>query len=71
MLVCIGIGITSTTCFHILVKETAKDIDDIGAEVDDKKDIKMEEMTLGLELDTNREVKCRCFISRLKLFITL
>jgi len=57
MLVCIGIGITSTTCFHILVKETAKDIDDIGAEVDDKKDIKMEEMTLGLELDTNREVK--------------
>ena len=65
MLVCIGIGITSTTFFHILVKERTQDIDDIGAEVDDKKDIKMEEMTLGLELDTNREVKCRCFISRL------
>ena len=59
MLVCIGIGITATTGFHILVK---KEANDIGELVDDKKDIKMEELALGMELNTDREVKYSCFI---------
>ena len=59
MLVCIGIGITATIGFHILVKENANDI---GELVDDKKDIKMEELALGMELNTDREVKYSCFI---------
>merc|ERR1719367_958263 len=54
MLVCIGIGITSTLGFHLLIKEGRND--DNGV-VEDKKDIKMEEMAKGMELDTNREVK--------------
>jgi len=54
MLVCISIGMASTLGFHILIKERTNDIGELG---DDKKDIKMEEMTLGMELDTNREVK--------------
>ena len=53
MLVCISIGMASTLGFHILIKERTNDI---GELVDDKKDFKMEEMTLGMELDTNREV---------------
>jgi len=75
MLVCICIGITATTGFHILVKEKANDIgndndtkdikmvkntaDDIIRELvnDKKKEIKMEELALGMELDTDREVK--------------
>ena len=56
MLVCISIGMASTLGFHILIKERTNDIGELG---DDKKDIKMEEMTLGMELDTNREVKFR------------
>ena len=54
MLVCISIGMASTLGFHILIKERTNNI---GDEVEDKKDIKMEEMKLGIELDTNREVK--------------
>ena len=58
MLVCIGIGMTSTLGFHILIKERTNDIGELG---DDRKDIKMEEMTLGMELDNRREVIPRCF----------
>ena len=54
MLVCISIGMASTLGFHVLIKERTNDIGKLG---DDKKDIKMEEMTLGMEIDTNREVK--------------
>ena len=57
MLVCISIGMASTLGFHILIKERTNDIGELG---DDRKDIKMEEMTLGMELDSNREVKFRC-----------
>ena len=64
MLVCISIGMASTLGFHILIKERTNDI---GELVDDKKDFKMEEMTLGMELDTNREVN---FNSTFLLVIT-
>ena len=64
MLVCISIGMASTLGFHILIKERTNDIGELG---DDRKDIKMEEMTLGMELDTNREVN---FNSTFLLVIT-
>ena len=52
MLVCISIGIAATIGFHLLVKEGSN-----VEEVDDKKDIKLEEMTLSMELDTSKEVR--------------
>ena len=52
MLVCISIGIAATIGFHLLVKEGSN-----VEEVDDKKDIKLEEMTLSMELETSKEVQ--------------
>ena len=52
MLVCISIGIAATIGFHLLVKERGN-----VEEVDEKKDIKLEEMTLSMELDTSKEVQ--------------
>ena len=52
MLVCISIGIAATTGFHLLVKERGN-----VEEVDDKKDIKLEEMKLSMELETSKEVQ--------------
>ena len=52
MLVCISIGIAATIGFHLLVKEGSN-----VEEVDDKKDIKLEEMKLSMELETSKEVQ--------------
>ena len=60
MLVCISIGIAATSGFHLLVKERNDDVGEKGEESADnneKKDIKMEEMVRGMEVESHREVK--------------
>ena len=59
MLVCISIGIAATSGFHLLVKERNDDVGEEGESADnnEKKDIKMEEMVRGMEVESHREVK--------------
>ena len=60
MLVCVSIGIAATSGFHLLVKERSDDVGEEGEESADnneKKDIKMEELSLGMEVESPREVK--------------
>ena len=60
MLVCISIGIAATSGFHLLVKERNDDVGEEGeksADNNEKKDIKLEEMVLGMEVESHREVK--------------
>ena len=59
MLVCISIGIAATSGFHLLVKERNDDVGEgeESADNNEKKDIKMEEMGLGMEVESHREVK--------------
>ena len=60
MLVCISIGIAATSGFHLLVNERNDDVGEKGEESADnneKKDIKMEEMVLGMKVESHREVK--------------
>ena len=60
MLVCISIGIAATSGFHLLVNERNDDVGEEGEESADnneKKDIKLEEMVLGMKVESHREVK--------------